>query len=253
VNDDTADLDRLFARLSDEGHTQDPDDHPTPEKLSAYQAKELSPEEDDAIQEHLAQCTLCTELLLDLQRFLEPPAEDLPREGVVDFETAAEWRELRRRMGTTQATEVKREFPRKVFRMPAVAAVLALLLGGAVYRLVRLEGELTRPVAVQIKTIEAQGSKKGAPSAAEATPFRLGNVAVFETHSETPYPKYRLEFKDKNGQIRKAVDTQEDENGMIALLLPNRFLTPGLYHVEVLGLEGVPSKLIREFDIRILQ
>jgi hypothetical protein len=76
---------------------------------------------------------------------------------------------------------------------------------------------------------------------------------VFDTHSETPYPKYRLEFKDKNGQIRKTVDTPEDENGMIALLLPNGFLAPGLYKVEVLGLEGATANPIREFDIRILQ
>jgi len=102
VNDDTADVDRLFARLSGEAPHRDPDDHPAPEKLSAYQANELSPEEDNEIQEHLAQCTLCTELLLDLQRFLDPPAEDLPREGVADFETAAGWRELRGRMGERQ-------------------------------------------------------------------------------------------------------------------------------------------------------
>ncbi len=47
--DDTADLDRLFARLSDEGHHRDPDDHPAPETLSAYQANELSPTGKNAL------------------------------------------------------------------------------------------------------------------------------------------------------------------------------------------------------------
>jgi hypothetical protein len=253
VNDDSADLDRLFARLSDEGRAPEPKDHPAPEKLSAYQANELSPEEDDAIQEHLAQCTLCTELLLDLQRFLDPMPEDLPREGVVDFETATEWRELRGRMATAEVPRrgATRGLPRRGLWAPALAAVLTLLLSGAVYRIVVLQGQLARPLAVQITTIEAQGSKKGT-GGAESTPFRLGNIAVFETHSDQLHLQLKLSFRDKNGQIQKTINAQEDENGMIAVLLPERFLAPGFYRVEVLEPDGATAIHLREFDIRIL-
>jgi hypothetical protein len=256
VTDDT-DLDRLFTRLSTAGRRRPaPDDHPAPEKLSAYLADELSPEEDDALQEHLTACPLCTDLLLDLNRFLEPPEEDRPREGVADFETAAEWRELRGRMGSASSPPVgvrKRRDPHRIFGSPALAAVLALLFIGTASRMFVLERERGRPIAVQITTLEAQGSKKGAPGTAEPTTFRLGNVAVFQTHSERPYPKHRLSFRDKDGRIQTTLEAQEDENGMIALVLPRDFLPPGRYLVEVSGLEGTTANSIGEFDIQILQ
>jgi hypothetical protein len=255
VAEETPDLDRLLARLSEQRQNPgDVDDHLSAEKLSAYQAGELPPEENDAIQEHLAHCTLCTGMLLDLQRFLEPPPEDLPREGVVDFAAEAEWRSLREKLREAQAQNAaaKRGLFRRISWMPAVAAVMAILLVGAAYRIVVLQRELARPTAVQITTVEEQGSKKGAPGVAEPSPVRLGNVAIFDTHSERPYPNYRLSFRDKDGRIQATVEAQEDENGMIALRLPKGFLTPGLYHIQVLGLEGATANPIREFDIRIL-
>ena len=250
---DEPELDRLFTRLSITNRRPAPDDHPAPEKLSAYLANELSPEEDDALQEHLAACTLCTGLLLDLQRLLDPPQEDRPREGVADFETAAEWRELKEKLGRTWSPPVvvpKRRFLPRVVGSPALAAVLALLLLGTSYRMIVLERARVRPTSVEVKTIEAQGSKKGA-SAAPMT-FRLGKVAMFDTHSEHPYSSYRLSFIDKDGQTQAKVEAPEDENGMIGVLLPQGSLTPGDYHVKVLGLEGTTTHPVQEFNIRIL-
>ncbi|MBW8879576.1 MAG: zf-HC2 domain-containing protein [Acidobacteria bacterium] len=254
MTDETADLDRLFTRLADEGRPRDPDDHPAPEKLSAYLANELSPEEDDALQEHLTQCTLCSDLLLDLQRFLDPPSEDRPREGVADFETAAEWRELRKKLRTQAPPAVrKRSLLHRISGARVLAAVLAFVFVGAAYWIMVLERRLSSPRAVQITTIEALGSKKGAPGAAEPTAFRLGSAVGFDTHSEHLYLKYRLNFRDKDGRIQQTIEAKEDEGGMIGVLLPKGSLDPGLYHVEVLGLEGATSNPIREFDIRILR
>ncbi len=253
---DEPDLDRLFTRLSTASRRPAPDDHPAPEKLSAYLANELSPEEDDALQEHLAACTLCTGLLLDLQRLLDPPQEDRPREGVADFETAAEWRELKGKLGRAGSPPVvvpKRRLLRRVVGSPALAAVLALLLVGTSYRMIVLERARTRPFAVQIQTLEAQGSKKGTSSAAEPKTVRLGKVAMFDTHSEHPYSSYRLSFIDKDGRTQSTLEAQEDENGMIGVLLPQDSLTPGDYRVEVVGLEGATGHSVQEFDIRILQ
>jgi hypothetical protein len=256
VNDDAAaDLDRLFARLSGEGH-KDPDDHPAPEKLSAYQANELSAAEDDALQEHLVHCARCSELLLDLQRFLDPPPEDLPREGVVDFETAAQWREIRRRMGEEKALPVvaKRGLLTQIFKSPALAAVLALLLVGAAIQVMRLERELAQPITdLTPTTIEAPGTHKGPTAPAEPTPFRLGHVAAFDTHSPQTYPRFSLVFRDKNGQVKSTAEAPENEEGMIVLFLPRRFLAPGTYKVEVRRPNDVSSPPIRKFDIQILQ
>jgi hypothetical protein len=239
VTDDTGDLDRLRARLAEEDYRlKDP--HPASEKLSAYQANELSPEEDDAIQEHLANCRLCAQRLLDLQRFLAPPPEEVAAERVADFETEAEWRRLRKKIR-----------PRKVLPPEvAIAAVLVLVLAWSLYRVVSLEKQLSEPITdLQPTTLEAQGSRKGAPVIAEPRSFKLGHVAAFETLSDPPHQRYRLIFRDKEGRIQRSVeDTEED--GIITLFLPRRFLPPGVYRVEVLGLDGPVQHPIRSFEVR---
>lgn len=215
-------------------------EHPAAEKLSAYQANELSPEENDRIQEHVASCDLCAERLLDLQRFLEF-APDPSREGVPDLETTKEWRKLNKR--------IKRERPSQFYRWPAVAAVLALGLAWALYQLVTLERELAKPVTdLEVVTLEALGSHKGEPSA-EPRSLKLAGVIALDTHSG--YPRYRLNFLDENGGIRKSVEDTEDEHGMITLFLPRRFLPPGLYHIQAVGLAGPTPHLVGSFEVRI--
>ena len=54
------------------------EDHPTARQLAAYQAGQLSPGEEDEIQEHLVACRECTAALLSLPHFQElMEAEDL--------------------------------------------------------------------------------------------------------------------------------------------------------------------------------
>ena len=92
MSDETPELDDLLGFLAEDGHRRrDPEEHPSPRDLTAYQANELSPAEDERIQSHLAACTHCTELLLELDEFLKPPAAAEP---VADFEAAADWRRL---------------------------------------------------------------------------------------------------------------------------------------------------------------
>ena len=107
-------------------------EHPAADKLAAYQADKLSPEENDAIQEHVASCDLCAERLLDLQRFLEF-VPDPSRAGVADLETAAEWRKLQRRI--EQETEKKRFFASARGGYSVAAALLAVCIGLAAWNL----------------------------------------------------------------------------------------------------------------------
>lgn len=215
--------------------------HPAAERLSAYQAHELPPEENDAIQEHVASCSLCAERLLDLQRFMEfAPQES--RQSAADLETAREWRKLRKR--------IRIEPPRQLYRWRAVAAVLALGLAWTFYQLVALERELAKPVTdLEIRTLEALGSRKAEPSAAVPRSLKLGGVIALDTHSG--YPRYRLNFLDENGRVRRSVEDTEDENGMITLFLPQRFLPSGRYQIEVVGLAGSASHRVGTFQVRI--
>lgn len=71
--------------------------HPSPETLATYLAGELPTEEMEALREHLATCSHCARLVLDLDRFedLQPPAG---REPVSDAEVEGAWRDLHKRL-----------------------------------------------------------------------------------------------------------------------------------------------------------
>src|SRR5947199_8385154 len=86
---------------------RDPEEHPSPETLTAYQANELSPEEDERIQGHLRLCRHCTQMLLDLEAFLRPA--EVGAEPAADFEAAADWRKLRE--GVAPGAGEKRQTP----------------------------------------------------------------------------------------------------------------------------------------------
>ncbi|HEX4959629.1 MAG TPA: zf-HC2 domain-containing protein [Thermoanaerobaculia bacterium] len=258
MTDEPADLDRLFAILSEEERLPDLDDHPAPEKLSAYQADELSPEEDAALQEHLAHCALCAGLLLDLQRFLNPPPEDLPREGVVDFESAAEWRDLRVKLQDPRyrPMAVKRFPLRKIFGARTLAAVLTLFLfgfGGMATWIAVLKRKMALPITdLTPTTVLALESTRGPAEKPEPTPLRLGHVVAFETQSSLPSARLRLVFR-KDGTIRRTLEAKEKDEERIEVFLPESFLPPGVYKVEVQGPEGRALNPPKEFDIRILQ
>jgi hypothetical protein len=214
-------------------------EHPAAEKLSAYQANELPDAETDAIQEHVASCRLCAQRLLDLHQFLEFVPD---RETVVHLDTVRDWRKLHR--------IITGELPRRLFRWSAVAAVLAAGLVWAVYQIVSLEREIARPVTdLEITTLEVSGSRKGEPSAAEPRALKLGGVIALDTHFG--YPLYKLVFLDGNGRIRKTVEDTEDEDGMITLFLPPRFLPPGLYRIQVAGLRGSTAHPVGTFQVRL--
>lgn len=257
MNDDTADVDRLFARLSAESPHRDPDDHPAPEKLSAYLASELFPEEDNEIQEHLAQCTLCTELLLDLQRFLEPPAEDLPREGVVDFETATGWRELRGRMGASagskgvpQPSQLRRVFGSLKVAY-GLAALLAVALGFSMYSL-RFRQDFAGALPFYLhNSIGSRGSEE------QVIPRGpLASLTLEPPGTPTTFPKFQAEIRDLRDSrvvesVRKLPFTPGE--GFIVVLATSD-LQPGSYEVAVQGSSTGGSRVaVGRYRFRIVQ
>lgn len=91
---DKSDLREAVRRLAG---SRRPQGHPAPEKLAEYHARELPAEEIPELQDHLAECPECSQLLLDLESFeeLEPPAGHRP---VTDAQVRRDWKRLRRRL-----------------------------------------------------------------------------------------------------------------------------------------------------------
>ncbi len=104
--------------------------HPSPEKLAAYYERRLAGGERERLKDHLALCTECAHLLLDLFGFaeLETPVE---AQGPTDVDRDSAWRSLRGRLGDGAAGEVgDREVP-KVSTLPASPVSLVSLASPA--------------------------------------------------------------------------------------------------------------------------
>jgi hypothetical protein len=261
VTDDADNLDRRLARLFEAGDREDPEDHPAPEKLSAYQASELPPKEADAIQEHLVQCAFCTDLLLDLQRFLEPEDEDPAREGVADLGTEAGWRKVREEMGwrgrpaePAPAHEVYR-LRRTVRGLQALAAVLLVgVVGLSVYSLrVRQEARRFDPNPVSALVTSNLGSRGIEPTVIELPEGEETRVLVTLEGSDEEYPEFRADIRRREDRSVLSVPGLRLQDGVFRFTMGSEGLEPGVYDIEVCGLRKGNPVQVGQYTIQIMR
>jgi hypothetical protein len=232
LSDETSDLDEMLGFLGEEGRDlRDPEEHPSPEVLTAYQANELSQEEDERIQSHLAQCRHCTEMLLELEAFLQP-ADREAAAPAADFEMAADWRKLRSRMRGQ-----KRQLAY------AMAAVLLLaVVGLSIYALSR-EPE-------RFATLDPLNSTRGPAEAIEVV--ELPVTLVLRSPAESSYPEYRAELRDDHGGlIRQLSHLRESRPSEVEIPLGSRDLDPGEYRVKLLGVTDRGADPVGEYVFKV--
>jgi len=234
VADETQDLDRLFERLAqEEGSKGDPEEHPSVEILTAYHANELSAEEDARIQEHLASCRSCAEIVLDFDSFLAEPAGE---PEVASFEVAAESRRLRERIKSESEPAASRANWRHW--APAVAAVLTLVVVGFYFVAQPdwLGGD--RPVT----TLDAAGALRSGERF-DAVP--LSHDLVLRNPSGTSFEEYRVEFKIlSTGRVVEVSGLREDRPREVRVRVPRRKLEPGRHEINLLGIRGDQEYLV---------
>ncbi len=208
----------------------DPEEHPSPETLTAYQANELSKEEDERIQSHLATCRHCTAMLLELEEFLQP-AEAVGTPAA-DFEAAADWRKLRSRLRA-----------RKRRLTVAMAAVLFLaVLGISFYVLSRSPENL--------KTLEPLNSQRGQLEPLEIV--ELPVTLLLKSPGKSSYPDYRADLQDSNGSlIKQFFHLQETSSFDLEVPLGRWALDPGEYRVKLLGVKGQEAHQVGEYAFQV--
>jgi len=248
VTGDPNDLDGLLEQLAGEGGTPDPADHPGSEVLSAYSARALPPEEELRVQEHLALCRRCRDLLLDFASFLETPLAERT-EGVTDLAAAAEWRVLRERMRheSGEAAAVRTREPGKAgkdYRLvrtlrvfQTLAAVLGTLVVGLSMYAVRPHGQpgiLPPPQEpLSFTTTRSAGQVE--------TPLEIYLPFGLRFYTPSQYRKYRVQILDSDNRSRYSAETTLSE-GIIPL--EKGTLPPGTYDVVMSGLNGDRAELI---------
>lgn len=241
-----------------------PDHHPSAEQLVAYHQQELDKEATEGLRAHLASCSSCTRVILDLAA---PPVDDP--------ELDAAWRGLvARREG--QPTGPRQEPPTALFpnRAPTdspptpaqpagvrprwlpLAAVLTLLLTSTLLaallvesrsralrleeRLASLEGELDtlrRPqAAVASATLLPEGFLRDSQPTLDLSAdksFLVLTLAGADPPADIPH---RLELLDTSGrEIWRGDSLLADDRGHFTLVLPTSLLPPGPIELNLLA------------------
>lgn len=241
--DETQDLDRLFERLAREEGTQgDPEEHPSVDTLTAYHGNELSPEEDARIQEHLASCRRCADIVLDFDSFLAEPAGE---PEAASFEAGAEWRRLRERIKAESEPASSRASWRRW--APALAAVVTLLVVGFYFVAQPdwLGGERS------VTTVDHIGADRG-EGELEYEPVPLSHDLVLLKQSGTSFEEYRVELREEStGRVVEVIGLREDleRPREVRVRVPRRNLEPGKHVINLLGIRGDQEYLVSTYMV----
>ena len=244
--------------LSENGDNRsDPEEHPSPETLTAYQANELSSDEDERIQSHLAVCAHCTELLLDLDEFLKPPAA--AAEPVADFEAAADWQRLRKELRPdveerAPTRPARRRFLASVWGGYSVAAALLVTtVGFGIWNAELLQDRRKPQPIFTVQTLSAQGSTRGGSGLEKGEPVVLPADITLLLPTEKPASLYRVDIlRNESRNPEWSLDLPPGKGAELNFNLPSEALSPGIYAVQVAPLrEGRPGPAMWRYRLQI--
>jgi hypothetical protein len=252
--------------------------HLSMERLAAYRAGELPPEEAEAVQDHLAECRECVSALLDLARYGEmmeseeplPPGAGVPTPA----QTEASWQSLRARLPLAPAASpaspaVERPgtvvpFPAKSrILVSALAAALALCLVG--FPLWIATHRIAPPLGLAVPGAEVH---RGADGPMPPLTVHLGagpSVLAVPLPEREPFPAYRVEVRSLQGALRLAATTAPaavavPESGgtgggasaqVVTVVLPAASLPAGEYRLRLIGAHGEKGEVLAEHPLRV--
>lgn len=232
--------------------------HPPDGELVAYHAGELSPEDEDRIQEHLLGCRECTDLLLALSG-LHHPEQAAP---VPAGELEAVWDGLQAKLPVREAAPAPLPFVRRAPAgaprwLQALAAALLVVAVGLAVRVASLSGtveELSRPQAnapvVDLLGPGVRGAPPG-PAVVELAPETLfytllltpeaADAGVFEAEI-TP---------ETGGPALRVAGLRRNEYRSLSLTLSRRTVGPGRYRVRLFATGSGDRSVVGEHELEV--
>ncbi len=235
--------------------------HPPVEDLVAYQAGELPAEQEERLRDHLALCSECAHLLLDLRDF---PDISLP-EGArppSEAEVEAAWKALQPRLAEPRPVPVPAfqtpapVQPSRPERRPAPSRWLAALAAafflstvGLSFWVVSLrDREPLEPLALEARETE-RGEGDGGPTLRTSK----GHLLVLSPLEMAPEPQPPYEVSVSQTGAREVLWEAEAravrEGDSFVVELPAHSLSPGRYRLTLQG--GADRELLGEFFFRI--
>jgi len=254
MSDEIQDLDEMLGFLAEDGlNRHDPEEHPSPEKLSAYRANKLTPVEDERIQDHLVVCGHCTELLLDLEEFLKPAT--VAAEPVADFEAAADWRRLRDHLPQPAKAKSRTRFAQL---LAASLAGALILLGLSFLQMISSHREEVTELRNQVAELRqpivdppAISLRSTRGEAFDLPADRTVRVNL-ETSAPKEYDEYRAQIIDSEHKPIWEKTLHKDEHGKLTIIIPENFLKPGSYTFRLIGAHGGSLDLLEEYLARVI-
>jgi Putative zinc-finger len=231
----------------------DPSVHATEDEIAAYHAGTLPPDEEARVQDHLLECSECTELLLGLDEFAQENDEPAPPE-----EVRAAWEELRARLPSSAPDlPAPLPYPRRraqpVWLLALAATLAAAVVGLGVWNvsLRNQRDELSRP-EVNPQIVELSPSPlRGGGAAGEPALKPEGRQVTLVLHSDDPrrFADYEVELTGADGTvIWKEKGLRRQELGYFSLILPRRLLESG-DRLRLWGIEGERREPLGEYSL----
>ena len=244
-------------------------EHPTPEALTAYDADELTPEQDSSIQEHFLECRDCPELLLDYKHFSEPEAaaEEVPE--LSENWIAASWESLCARLAAEARKGGWRSFLAKLGRRSSAVTVAYAVAAGSlacmvglstwVTSLYREAGQMQEPqpqLNATIATLSLSEPTRGDPveSLVVVPPDSQSLLLVLVPLIEPTEAEHRLEIRTPRGRVVwSGSGLTRTADGTFVVGLPRRFLKAGEYQVRLLrDREGGKAEVVESYAMRLV-
>lgn len=233
-----------------------PGAHPDPEKLAAYHAGELSPEEEGRVQDHIALCRECAALLLDLDGLADP---GFGAEAGLSGKEAV-WQRLREEMAP-QAPVVPfrrpvRSSPRWLQALAAslLVATLGLSFWMALERPVEELSGTQTPKVLQLDAETTRGEGSPAMALQTVSSDAASISIILNGAGQRRYERYRFEIvrvgggKAGGGQIERDPDSYDSFK---PVALEPREIGPGDYRVRLFGWSGGHEEPIQEYAFRV--
>jgi hypothetical protein len=229
-------------------------DHPSPGQLADYSLGLHAREEEALIQEHLALCAECAEVVLGL---MDTSETGEGREVPSRAELEREWERLQ--AGSAPPAPGSALFP----PLPApaltwgLAASLVVCVGLLVWGL-RLRGELAEARGPEAEVVLADlvpegavGERGGGEPPRVQLPGAGRLVLLLNLGDLRTFPRYRIEIAGPRGEIVWADDVRRSDVGGFALDLPAEAVTPGIYEVRLYGAgeQGQTRLAIYRFEL----
>jgi hypothetical protein len=228
--------------MADERRRLEP---PTAEEMLAYMRGELSEEEEKRIQERLA-CH--PELVRTLTAEFPEAAQPGDPDYVTDAEYAGHWKALQARIKRAPKEARVLQF----WRWSAgVAAGLAVVASAAWWQ---ATDKISQPrVVTEQWVLSPDGRRGGGAKVVTLTGRGESVLLTVPLIGPQDYTRYRLELIEARTKraVWKSGALEPADDDTFVILAPRRFFDPGVYQVEVYGINGATEEPLATYSLLV--